>query len=32
MMQENMEKLATLPGDTFVYPGHEYTVSNLKWA
>jgi glyoxylase-like metal-dependent hydrolase (beta-lactamase superfamily II) len=24
------ELLATLPRDTLVYPGHEYTVTNLK--
>ncbi len=31
-MLENMDKLATLPKDTFVFPGHDYTAENLKWA
>lgn len=26
------DKLATLPGDTLVYCGHEYTLSNYKFA
>lgn len=31
-MLSNMDKLAELPKDTFLFPGHEYTMSNLKWA
>jgi len=31
-MQTAMERLLALPGDTLVYPGHEYTVANLRWA
>ena len=25
-------KIMKLPGDTLMYPGHEYSVANLKWA
>ena len=31
-MHNNMLKLSALPDDTKVYPGHEYTVTNLKFA
>ena len=31
-MLKNMDKLAELPKDTFVFPGHEYTASNLQWS
>lgn len=31
-MVESLRKLAALPGDTRVYCGHEYTVSNLRYA
>jgi len=31
-MLRNMDNLAALPKDTFVFPGHEYTKSNLEWA
>jgi hydroxyacylglutathione hydrolase len=31
-MQTSLAHLATLPGDTRVYPGHEYTESNLRFA
>ena len=31
-MLDNMDKLAALPNDTFIFPGHEYTMSNLEWA
>jgi hydroxyacylglutathione hydrolase len=31
-MHKNLTILGELPKDTFIYPGHEYTVSNLKWA
>ncbi|KJH47899.1 hydroxyacylglutathione hydrolase [Dictyocaulus viviparus] len=32
-MHHNLnEVLAKLPDDTYVYPGHEYTLSNLKFA
>jgi len=30
-MQANMERFATLPPETLVYPAHEYTESNLKF-
>lgn len=30
-MHESMQKLATLPDATRVWPGHEYTVANLKF-
>jgi len=32
MMWESLTKLAALPRDTRVYCGHEYTVSNAKFA
>jgi hydroxyacylglutathione hydrolase len=32
MMLESLDKLAALPGDTLVCCGHEYTLSNLRWA
>jgi hydroxyacylglutathione hydrolase len=32
MMQESLAKLRALPIDTKVYPGHEYTLSNLRFA
>ena len=31
-MLESLTKLARLPGDTRVYCGHEYTVSNIRFA
>jgi len=31
-MMESLAKLARLPGDTRVYCGHEYTVSNIRFA
>ena len=31
-MFESLNKLNSLPGDTKVYPAHEYTENNLKWA
>lgn len=31
-MHRAMEQLASLPPDTVVYCGHEYTLSNLKFA
>jgi len=32
MMQASLAKLRALPIDTKVYPGHEYTLSNLQFA
>lgn len=32
MMYASLQKLAALPGDTTVYCGHEYTLSNAKFA
>jgi hydroxyacylglutathione hydrolase len=32
MMWESLSKLAKLPGDTMIYCGHEYTLSNAKFA
>jgi hydroxyacylglutathione hydrolase len=32
MMHASLQKLAKLPADTNIYCGHEYTVSNLKFA
>jgi hydroxyacylglutathione hydrolase len=32
MMQASLAKLRALPIDTKVYPGHEYTLSNLRFA
>ena len=32
MMMRNIEMLKSLPKDTFIFPGHEYTIRNLKWA
>jgi hydroxyacylglutathione hydrolase len=32
MMWNSLQKLARLPGDTEIYCGHEYTVSNAKFA
>lgn len=32
MMSESLMKLASLPGSTRVYCGHEYTMSNLRFA
>ena len=31
-MYTSLQKLCGLPSHTEVYPGHEYTVSNLQWA
>ena len=31
-MHSSLSKLAALPGDTLVYCGHEYTLSNLRFA
>jgi len=31
-MYKNLTTLGELPKDTFIFPGHEYTVSNLKWS
>ncbi|KAI4372466.1 hypothetical protein MLD38_010693 [Melastoma candidum] len=31
-MQESLNKIASLPDDTIVYCGHEYTLSNSKFA
>lgn len=31
-MHTAVERLLALPGDTLMYPGHEYTVANLRWA
>lgn len=31
-MHASLRRLAALPGDTFVYCAHEYTVANLKFA
>ena len=31
-MTESLAKLAALPGHTQVYPTHEYTLANLRWA
>ncbi|KRX03981.1 hypothetical protein PPERSA_12428 [Pseudocohnilembus persalinus] len=31
-MYQNFELISTLPDDTDVYCGHEYTVANYKWA
>jgi len=31
-MQTAFERVLALPGDTLMYPGHEYTVANLRWA
>ena len=31
-MQEAFDKIGALPDDTKIYCGHEYTVSNLKFA
>lgn len=31
-MHNNMVKLSSLPDDTKIYPGHEYTVKNLEFA
>jgi hydroxyacylglutathione hydrolase len=32
MMQSSLAKLRSLPTSTRVYPGHEYTLSNLRFA
>lgn len=32
MMHESLQRLAALPDDTKVYAGHEYTLSNAKFA
>ncbi len=32
MMHASLQKLAALPGDTIIYCGHEYTLSNAKFA
>lgn len=32
MMQKSLDKLGSLPGDTKVYCGHEYTAANLVFA
>lgn len=31
-MQKNFDLIRKLPGDTFVFCGHEYTLDNFKWA
>ena len=31
-MRESLDKLASLPEQTLVYPGHEYTFTNLRFA
>ena len=31
-MTDSLMKLAALPAHTQVYPAHEYTMSNLRWA
>ena len=31
-MHDSLNKISALPNDTFVYPTHEYTLSNLKFA
>ena len=31
-MFESLKKLNSLPGNTKIYPAHEYTENNLKWA
>lgn len=31
-MYENFRLIASLPDDTFIFNGHEYTCSNLEWA
>ncbi len=31
-MHANMRRFAALPGDTRVYCGHEYTLSNARYA
>jgi hydroxyacylglutathione hydrolase len=31
-MDESLSKLAALPASTAVYCGHEYTLSNMRWA
>lgn len=31
-MLNNLDTLGKLPKDTFIFPGHEYTSSNLEWA
>jgi hydroxyacylglutathione hydrolase len=31
-MDSSLQYLASLPGDTLVYSGHEYTPGNLKFA
>jgi hydroxyacylglutathione hydrolase len=31
-MHTAFQRVLTLPGDTLMYPGHEYTVANLRWA
>ncbi|GMM32619.1 hydroxyacylglutathione hydrolase [Martiniozyma asiatica (nom. inval.)] len=31
-MMSSLAKLTKLPNDTIVYPGHEYTKGNVKWA
>ena len=31
-MLNSLKKFASLPDDTLVYCGHEYTVGNLRWA
>jgi hydroxyacylglutathione hydrolase len=32
LMRASLSRLAELPDDTHVYPGHEYTESNLRFA
>lgn len=32
MMHASLMRFASLPGDTRLYPGHEYTLSNLRFA
>ncbi len=31
-MLQNMDKIASLPKDTKIFCGHEYTMSNLEWS
>lgn len=31
-MHQNFQTINSLPQDTFIFCGHEYTKSNLQWA
>jgi len=31
-MQKNVDTVKGLPEDTYMFPGHDYTEANLKWA